>query len=285
LLTRSFVRNSQRGQGVPGGAASRLLPCVLGMLLAAPAGAQSGAPRAWLPPGSYRLEMRVAAQAELPQLGPTETVTVSVSRVEIRHERGALVQHHRVCRMWDASDGAVARVRFPEAFVAALAPTRVRSALVRTRDGRVRYEADLGREWLGMQAGAPLPSDPDDAAVRDSDGDGQPGVTIQLGLTALPDAELHLAQHTHTVLRGWLEEPGRLRGRIEMREFGQSVLAATPSFLRHEPRVRHDPTRSSFELVRDDGSKACAGQAEETARTGAGEAPPAATRAARLIRP
>jgi hypothetical protein len=228
------------------------------LLLVAPARAQERAARSWLPAGEYRLEMRVASTAELPQLGATDNVTVSISRVEIEYADGAWVQHHRVCRIWDASSGAWGRVRYPKAFVTALAPTRVRSALVRTGEGRIRYEADLGREWLGMAAGADLPREPDAATVRDSDGDGHPGVTIQLGLPGLPDAELQLAQRSRAVLHGWLEEPGRLTGRVEMREFAQSVLAARPPFLRHEPRIRYDTARSSFELVRTVGADACA---------------------------
>jgi hypothetical protein len=248
MWTRSPARLARRTLGLSLGA----------LLCAVPAGAQERAAKSWLPPGDYRLEMRIASTAELPQLGPTEQVTVSVSRVRIEQVRGGWIQHHRVCRIWDASPGDWGRVRYPKAFVSALAPTRVRSALVPTRAGRIRYEADLGREWLGMAAGATLPQEPEDAAVRDSDGDGQPGVTIQLGLPGLPDAELQLAQRAHAVLRGFVDEPGRLSGQIEMREFAQSVLAASPSFLRHEPRIRYDTAKSSFELVRAQGGDACA---------------------------
>ena len=241
------------------GAAARLLAFALAApLLVTPARAQDGAAKSWLPPGDYRLEMRLRSTAELPQLGPTQNVTVSVSRVAVEYAGGAWLQHHRVCRIWDASPGDWGRVRYPDAFVSSLAPARVRSALVRTRAGRIRYEADLGREWLGMVSGAALPREPDAAGVRDSDGDGHPGVTIRVGLPGLPDAELQLAQRSRTVLHGWLDEPGRLTGRVEMREFAQSVLAASPAFLRHEPRIRYDTAGSSFELVRANGADACA---------------------------
>jgi hypothetical protein len=236
------------------------------LLLASPAGAEHHAVESWLPTGVYRLEVRLASTAELPHIGATEMVTVSVSRVEIERVRGAWIQHHRVCRIWDASPGGWGRVRYPKAFVSALAPARIRFALVRMPSGRIRYVADLGREWLGMAAGARLPQEPDAAAVRDSDRDGLPGVTIHLGLRGLPDAELQVAQRTHTVLRGWLDAPGRLTGQVDVREFAQSVLAASPSFLRHETRIRHDPARSSFELVRADEREACAtSPGEETA--------------------
>jgi hypothetical protein len=240
------------------------------LLLAAPARAEERVAKSSLPAGVYRLEMRLASTAELPHLGATEMVTVSVSRVEIEHARGAWVQHHRVCRIWDASPGGWGQVRYPKAFLSALAPTRVRSALVRTPTGRIRYVADLGREWLGMAAGAALPLEPDAAAVRDSDRDGHPGVTIGLGLRGLPDGELQVAQRTHAVLRGWLEAPGRLTGQVEIREFAQSVLAASPPFLRHEPRIRHDSARSSFELVRADDAETCpTRQGEEVAHNAA----------------
>ena len=249
----------------PAVAGSALRLALTALLLGAPARAEERVARSWLPPGVYRLEMRLAATAELPRLGPREMVTVSVSRVEIEHVRGAWIQHHRVCRMWDASPGGWGQVQYPAAFVSALAQARVRSALVRTSTGRIRYVADLGREWLGMASGAALPHEPGAAAVRDSDRDGHPGVTIRLGLRGLPDAELQVAQRTHAVLRGWLESPGRLTGQVDVREFAQSVLAASPPFLRHEPRIRHDPARSSFELTRADDGEVCPTRRREEA--------------------
>jgi hypothetical protein len=202
-----------------------------------------------LPAGRYRLEMRFFARAQAPLVGPTDTLTASVSRVDVRHVRGALVQEHLVCRMWDASATSMRSVIYPASFVTALPRTRVRPVLSKA-GGQIEYEADLGQEWLGATPAATLPRDPDDPGVHDSDGDGLPGVTIQLRLPMLREAELLVTQRSHAVLRGRVVAPGRVVGHVEMRDFEQTVLATHPQFLHYEPKIEHDATRSSFELVR-----------------------------------
>jgi len=207
--------------------------------------------RAWLPSGSYRLEVRFAANASLPWFGHAETVTMTTSRVQVDHEAGKLVQHHRVCAVRDEARTSWRGLTYPPALIASLPTTRVRPELTETADG-LAYQADLGREWLGTAPAASLPRKPEDPQVLDSDGDGQPGVTLRLQLLA-GEAELFVAQRTRAVLRGTVVSPGRVVGQAEMREFAQAILAATPRFLRFTPDVRYDRERSTFELVRDDG--------------------------------
>lgn len=211
-----------------------------------------------MPPGRYRLEMRFVARAQAPFIGATDTVTASVSRVELRNDHGALVEDHSVCRIWDAS-GTRWSVIYPASFVTALRRTRVRPVLSSV-GAHIEYEADLGQEWLGAAPAATLPRDPDDPRVDDSDGDGRPGVTIRLRLPMLGDAELLVAQRSRAVLRGRVVSPGRVTGHIEVRDFEQTVLATRPPLLNYEPKIQHDAARSSFELVRDD-ADACATRA------------------------
>lgn len=210
--------------------------------------------------------MRFAAQADAPLLGPTDTLTASTSRVDVRYERGTLIQDHLVCRMWDASASSLRTVIYPDPFVNALERTRVQPVLSKA-GGRIEYEADLGPEWLGAKPAPTLPRDPNDPRVVDSDDDGRPGVTIRLRLPMLPEAELLVTQRSHAVLRGRVVSPGRVTGHVEMRDFEQTVLAAQPPLLQYQPEVQYDAERSRFELVRDD-ADACAASATS------GEAPP-----------
>lgn len=219
------------------------------LALAARAQAEERDVGSWLPPGSYRLEVRFAANASLPWFGEAKTVTISTSRVQIDHEAGKLVQHHRVCAVRDEARTSWRGLTYPPALIASLPTTRVRPVLTETAGG-LAYQADLGREWLGTAPAASLPRKPDDPQVLDSDGDGQPGVTLRLRLLT-GEAELFVAQRTRAVLRGTVVSPGRVTGLAEMREFAQAILATTPRFLRFTPDVHYDRERSTFELVRD----------------------------------
>ncbi|HEX5064725.1 MAG TPA: hypothetical protein VFY49_01305 [Myxococcota bacterium] len=215
----------------------------------------------WLPPGAYRLEMRVAANASLPWFGHAETVTTSTSWVEIDREGGKLVQRHQVCEVHDAARTRWRGLTYPRALVESLPTTEVRPVLEESADG-LAYQADLGREWLGTAPGESLPRKADDPRVQDTDGDGRPGVTLRLHVL-IGEAELLVAQRTRAVLKGTVVSPGRVTGRVEMREFAQAILEASPHFLRFTPDVHYDPERSTFELVRDDDA-GCAARAAGT---------------------
>ena len=222
---------------------------MLALALRASAGEKQG-DTSWLPPGSYRLEMRVAANASLPWFGHAETVTTSTSWVEIDRERGKLVQHHQVCEVHDEARTRWRGLTYPRALVESLPTTQVRPVLKATTEG-LEYQADLGREWLGTTPGESLPRQADDPRVQDTDGDGRPGVTLRLHVLT-GEAELLVAQRTRAVLNGTVVSPGRVTGRVEMREFAQAILEASPHFLRFTPDVHYDPEHSTFELVRDD---------------------------------
>jgi hypothetical protein len=217
-----------------------------------PAQSARGADEAWLPEGSYRLAVRFASFVTLPIVGRVDTVTVSLSRVQVRYWQGQGTQTSRICAMWDASARDFSRVRYPRAFLASLATLDTRPLTRRSPAGDVTYEADLGPQFVGMAEGATVPRDADDPAVRDDDRDGRPGVTLPLRLPGFPDAELWIAQRSHLVLRGRLVAPGRVEGGVVVRAFEQAILAARPSLLRRNVDVKADAARSSFVLERDD---------------------------------
>lgn len=217
-----------------------------------------------LPPGRYRLEIRLASKLELPRLGEVAGATASISEARVEHGvDGGVRQRHRVCALWDATAARWGGLLFPEAFVAALDGPRYGVMLDRTADGRVRYLADLGRERIGFAprpGGAPgsaaaLPTRPADPRVRDWDGDGQPGATVRLRLPLLPDAELWIVQRARAMLDGAVVAPGRVEGGVRVMEFDQEVIGARPAFLRRTPRQRPDPQASRFRLVRVEGAE------------------------------
>jgi hypothetical protein len=216
-----------------------------------------------LPPGTYRLEMRVAARTAIPLFGSAETATVSLSRVEIRRSGEELHQTHRVCTTRFEGGLPIVRMTMPARFIAALASHDYPIDLDGDASGW-RYRADLGHEHVGYRPRQPdvLPRAASDAAVIDSDGDGHPGATLELSIARLADGELYVVQRGHSILEGHVVAVGAVEGRVDVRLFEQAVLGADPAFLQRQPDIEPDPARSTFRLIRVADATACETLAE-----------------------
>lgn len=83
----------------------------------------------------------------------------------------------------------------------------------------------------------------------DADGDGLPGVTVDITQSLLGRGQVQVAQVTETVWRGTADGDA-IRGVIEART-QQTLLGATTWWLRREARSRPhpDPAQSTFALV------------------------------------
>lgn len=249
------MRRSERRAPRRGGARAAGLALALAL---EPAGAGQPAPAAaLLPAGEYRLEMELVSRVTLPVIGEVDSSLRSVSAAVLRWRDGVLHQAHRVCALWDATRAPWGGVRFPPAFVAALAPARYPVELDGAGAG-ARYRADLGVEAIGVAPrAAALPTRPGAPGVLDFDGDGRPGGTLRLRIPLVPDGELWVVQRAHAVLDGELVERGIVEGVVEMARFEQAVIGARPPFLRRTPRTRHDAARSRFRLEHAGAAPAC----------------------------
>lgn len=205
-----------------------------------------------LAPGTYRLEMEVVSQADVPVFGAARSTTASTSLVRIAAREDGLEQTHRVC---DARlEGALPLVRMemPARFIAALGAHTYPIALWPDAEGW-RYRADLGVEYVGWHPddSAPLPTRADDPGVYDWDGDGHPAATLRLTVPVAPAGELYVVQRGHSVLDGRVVAPDRVEGHVLVQRFEQAVIGARPWFLKRTPDgVMQDPARSRFVLAR-----------------------------------
>ena len=204
-----------------------------------------------LPPGRYRLEMIMASISHLPFFGSSKSASKSVSLVDIKRDGSGLLQSHRVCDFRVLEQSAMIKLTFPEKFIAALANHSYPIQLEREARGW-RYTADLGIERIGyreMPDESTIPSKIDDPAVFDWDGDGHPGATLKLSVPLFPEGELYVVQRGHSVLNGWISEPGRIAGSIDVRSFEQRVIGARPQFLNRSPNIEANPKDSTFVLT------------------------------------
>lgn len=224
-----------------------------------------GGPDAWS--GAYALELRLASATRIPLLGSQRSVTTSLMLVDVERAAGGWTQRHRVCDVRVAGSAGV-RMTVPDAFVRGLAVRRY-PAVIADGAGGVRYTADMGVESIGFDpaaTGGALPRHADDPGVRDSDRDGSPGATVEIRVPAAGRAKLYIVQRSHLVLSGRETAPDRIEGGVRVIFQEQRTLGADPGFFARTPRIRAEPSRSGFTLVRAPSVRSCEDLVRESGR-------------------
>lgn len=228
----------------------------------------AGPPRgaeAWS--GTYAMELRLASATRLPLLGSQRSVTTSLMLVDVERSGGGWTQRHRVCDV-RVRGSAGMRMIVPDAFVRGLAVRRYPAVLADGAQG-VRYTADMGIEAIGFDpaaTGGALPRQADDPGVRDSDRDGSPGATVEIRMPAAGRARLYIVQRSHLVLSGRETGPDRIEGGVQVLVQEQRTLGADPGFFARTPRIRAEPSRSGFTLVRAPSVRSCEDLVRESGR-------------------
>ena len=198
------------------------------------------------------MELRIGSIANVPVVGQQRSVTTSWMLVDIAPGPRGWTQRHQVCDVHVESNAPGMHMVVPPAFVRSLA-TREYPILFRDAAGGSSYTADIGLETIGVDAsrlGAELPRDPRHPSVRDSDGDGAPGATIQMKLRVFGTVKLFIVQRSHLVLHGRRAGADSVRGSVEIRMQEQQTVGAKPAFFARSATILPDPSRSEFTLVR-----------------------------------
>ncbi|MFZ5481234.1 MAG: hypothetical protein ACOZNI_31030 [Myxococcota bacterium] len=183
--------------------------------------------------GTWRVHMAVATRAKVPVVGDAYTVTESVVQLDVREDGTA---RWTVCDARIDDSGSAVRTVLPPAFVAALPD---REATVAWEDGRLVI--DPGVERLGLREGG---------AVFDADGDGRPGLTVQVDAPLLGEGEVWMVQRGHVVLEALNVGQDRITGRVRVYALEQRVLGAEPRVLGYAPRIVPLDRGSAFVMVR-----------------------------------
>ena len=201
--------------------------------------------------GRFAQKLVTTARAKVMGVGRVDTTTTAYLIVEVEQEGTRLRMKSRACNA--TLDGSrVVRTTIPDAFVESLPERTRRGTLRRDNDAWV---LDVARDWdirgvrLRDPANETLPEDADDPRVFDQDGDGHPGLSVQV--EGLIDGEVRVVQ------RGWdeysfpVQDPDHLRGSVRWNS-EQSVVDATSRFLRGGPEAEplSNPDLNYVELKR-----------------------------------
>ena len=198
--------------------------------------------------------------SKIPIVGRVTTVTTSYLRVEIDQDGEELRLDSEVCHLEIDSSQDSVRTIVPPRFVRAMEEQSRRARLVETSDGDAKFVAPSKTTTLGVRLRSPsyenLPSEPDDPRIVDQDGDGDPGVTLQL--RGLVSADLYVAQRGSDALRGEVRGNSIIDGLVSWSS-DQKVLGSTSIFVKSQPESRPHPDedRSYFRTTRIDASASC----------------------------
>ncbi|NMC70659.1 MAG: hypothetical protein GYA57_11415 [Myxococcales bacterium] len=206
-------------------------------------------------------QLRVqTARAVLPVVGEVKVVTSFVLRLTQSASGRNLRVSVEACAVEQDSGTSLVRTIFPPALVEKMGRFETTASL-REVDGELRYFQARRFLVFGARLEDPerdvLPVDASDERVVDADGDGHPGVTVQI--RGMLNGDVYLVQRGWFTLRGTAAGGDRIDGRIEWGE-DRSMLGSSNPLLPRIPESRpdNDPAASWFRTTRIDPSMTCA---------------------------
>ncbi|MCB0968228.1 MAG: hypothetical protein KDB37_15460, partial [Ilumatobacter sp.] len=119
---------------------------------------------------------------------------------------------------------------------------------------------------LDDPANEPLPTDPNDPRIVDDDGDGNPGITVDIRVGDDLTGELYIARREIFAYQAYLTDPDTLRGTVTDDSEQLVIGASDPIFETATAWVQYpDLTKSPIILRRVDASWDCERLAAERA--------------------
>jgi hypothetical protein len=204
--------------------------------------------------GTYAMENVLVSASRAAIIGKLKSHSTTWVKLTLDHEGESAEVAHEVCG--SEVRGTLFKSRIPPAYIAAV-PSKTYTAAV-TEHG-THYTSDIGVFHMGIDPACPaLPTTPDHPCVRDVDGDGHPGATIQVKFAMFSWVDVYVAQRNHLTLDGRLAEDGWIRGGLTTKQVAVAVLGAKNSLFNRSPdppEVLHD--ESTFRMRRIDDGASC----------------------------
>ncbi len=192
--------------------------------------------------------------AVLPLVGESTQTSYVVQRVEIEQDGLSLVMFDQYCFTVIEESSLLAKTEIPDTFMRSLCP-EPRPATLHEKEGEFILVQppylELRGTFLDDPAADALPVDPEDPRVIDQDEDGFPGMTVNVTLLGLMQAQIYVVQRVQYQLRGVVVSTDRVEGLIGWTD-EQVVLAATsPLLMAGAESVQDpDPTKHLFVMLR-----------------------------------
>lgn len=192
--------------------------------------------------------------AELPLVGDSPQTSYVVQLVDVEQEGALLRMGDRYCFTHIEENTFLAKTEIPDTFMRSLRP-HPREATLREQGEELRFEQASYVEVRGAILENPetdvLPLGPDDPRVIDQDADGFAGMTVNVSLLGLIQAQIYVVQRVRYVLQGVVVSTDRIEGLVDWTD-EQVILSATSPLLLAgaESRPDPDPAKHIFVMIR-----------------------------------
>ena len=191
--------------------------------------------------------------------GTFNTLVHSLHLVVITLEPdGSLMAHHSMCDIQAESDFAQTETIIPAAYIHSLEPySRKVTANWDTKEFTGARVTEVKGCVLDDPENDDLPTSEDDTRVMDQDGDGHPGMTLQI--SGLINGDLYVVERNWTELTGTFVNQWRIEGLLSW-GVEQNKLGSSNPLLSMDIAswVDPDPNKSTFEMARVDDGDDCA---------------------------
>ena len=203
------------------------------------------------------MTLSISTAAHIPVLGDTVVETERVNLVRIVEQDGEILQHHKPCTVEAESQQLIGETTIPDAFVKSL-PSKTYPVSLSWDGVTWTYAADLQPERMGYAESATrMPTKLDDADVKDTDVDGEPGVTITIRVPVFGAVDAYLVQDAHTLLEAGVVGAETITGQANVQLLEQNIIGASNPLFATQPTVTPVAERNTFVLERVPDGSSC----------------------------
>lgn len=217
-----------------------------------------------LPPltGTWAQKQVLASIAVLP-IGGTANRTSTTYQIVTFSEQtdsGTFSSVVDVCTVMLDSGTEFTKTALPQTAADAIADSPRTGTLTPNADGTLAYQqetfVDIRGAHLNNPLSDPLPTLPDDPAVVDQDGDGNPGITVVL--TGAISGEVYVVQRITATHTGRYLSADTIEGQVQFSD-EQNILEATNEVLKSPTQSSPDPDKNAsyFKTVRIESGADC----------------------------
>ena len=194
--------------------------------------------------GTYAVQMKIAMIQEVPILGEMENVSTVYGFTEISEDgEGGVVMVERGCGARSSTGDAI-NVVIPSAIPRSVTPP-VTPLNVWEENGIIHWSRPEVVVPIGIRLDDPvndaLPTDPNDPRIWDQDGDGAPGVTVNV--MGFASGDLYIIQKQVSSEHGILNEAGEMEGFVVDNSL-QVTIGGTNPLLNQQIPTRPNPDGS-----------------------------------------
>ncbi len=210
--------------------------------------------------GTYAEKVTISTLDKLPGVGDVETTSSYYGINTIEFVGGEYVSTSISCKSVSVAKNAAFQTIIPDIVVQCIPPL-VGKLTVTDEDGTIKIDKEETVMPVGVKLADPwndpLPTDPSDSRIWDQDGDGKPGVTIEVKASGMT-GKIYTIRKERGLWSASMDLEGNFYGLFTDKS-EQKTIGADPALFNINPesKVNPDLSKSNITLTKLDGEYDC----------------------------